>query len=393
MSGRFPALVTVSEPCKPLNTVGVHVAMSVKNCNDGASSSCVENGLQSTLLIDVLVCGKIGPRTEGCDFRRWDGGEAYTTVPVAILILVNFLIPHLAKSCRHIVFIVGVIIVGMFYGGVWSFWCWIGLIRRLLPPITSSMTSFLAVVAVSTELAFLCFLSKLNSRLYHRIAMLYPIGTHTAFVFCSEFNFRSSSTHHTSLPSLFSFTKICFSNYCLAVCSPFSIKTKCDQSRRGIPDITYGNFRKLKKNREADEMNKIAASTSSTWNACISFLECSHNSKETSNFQKYGQEDARSTMPSSALLSFFLLDIRNSCFTENHGFDFFGKCPGFHLSSPIMRFKTAKYDFRIQHDFLSGSVSLNIAFVGKSMKYSCPKWRRLKNQPLITYFQLTHSKM
>ena len=99
------------------------------------------------------------------------------------------------------------------------------------------------------------------------------------------------------------------------------------------------------------------------------------------------------TIPSSALCFIFLLDIRNPCFTENHGFDFFGKCPDFHLSSPIMRFKTAKYDFRIQHDFLSRRVSLNIVFVGKSMKYSCPKWRRLKNQPLITFFQLIHSKM
>ena len=29
MSPMFPALVTVSEPCMPLNTVGVHVAMSL----------------------------------------------------------------------------------------------------------------------------------------------------------------------------------------------------------------------------------------------------------------------------------------------------------------------------------------------------------------------------
>ena len=30
MSRRFTALVTVREPCKPLNTVGVHVAMSLR---------------------------------------------------------------------------------------------------------------------------------------------------------------------------------------------------------------------------------------------------------------------------------------------------------------------------------------------------------------------------
>ena len=86
----------------------------------------------------------------------------------------------------------------------------------------------------------------------------------------------------------------------------------------------------------------------------------------------------------------FWVDIRDPFFSENHGF---GKCPDFHLSQSILQFKTAKYDFRIQHDFLNSRRSLNIVFGRKSMKCSCTKWRRLKNQPVIIIFQLIDSKM
>ena len=74
----------------------------------------------------------------------------------------------------------------------------------------------------------------------------------------------------------------------------------------------------------------------------------------------------------------FLVDIRNPFFGENHGFAFFGKCPDFHLSSSMMRSKTAEYDFRIQHDYLGRWRSRSIVFVRKSINCSCPKWRRLK---------------
>ena len=47
-----------------------NVSQDICTCNDGSSSSCVEDGLRGTLLVDVLVCGKISPRTEGCDFHR-----------------------------------------------------------------------------------------------------------------------------------------------------------------------------------------------------------------------------------------------------------------------------------------------------------------------------------
>ena len=62
------------------------VVQNICTCNDGASSSSVEDGLGCTMLVDVTVCGKIGPRTEGCDFHRW-GGVTHATVPVAIFIL------------------------------------------------------------------------------------------------------------------------------------------------------------------------------------------------------------------------------------------------------------------------------------------------------------------
>ena len=42
-------------------------------------------------------------------------------------------------------------------------------IRHLLSALTSAVTSFLAVVAVSTEFAFLCFLSKLHFRLLNLV--------------------------------------------------------------------------------------------------------------------------------------------------------------------------------------------------------------------------------
>ena len=93
------------------------VAQNIRTCNDGTSSSSVEDGLGGTVLVDVTVCGKIGPRTEGCDLHR-SGGVTHATVPVAIFILVDLLVPHLAKSSVDIFLSTGVIYLSLSPRGI-----------------------------------------------------------------------------------------------------------------------------------------------------------------------------------------------------------------------------------------------------------------------------------
>ena len=46
-----------------------NVTKHICTCDDGACSSCIEDGFRCTLLVDVTIGGKFGPRTEGCEFH------------------------------------------------------------------------------------------------------------------------------------------------------------------------------------------------------------------------------------------------------------------------------------------------------------------------------------
>ena len=141
-----------------------NVTQHICTCDDIACSSCVEDGLRCTLLVDVTVGGKIGPRTEGWEFHWW-GGVAHTTVPSAILILVILFIPHLAKSSVDIIWSTGVNFVGLSPGRIWYLWGWRGLSSGLLSALTSTMTGFSTVVTRSTEFSLLHIFSKRDFRL------------------------------------------------------------------------------------------------------------------------------------------------------------------------------------------------------------------------------------